>query len=189
MKFSENWLRSLVDLKAPRAELAHRLTMAGLEVEGIEAYDASLAGVVVAEIVGAEKHPQADKLQVCRVNAGGEELQIVCGAPNARVGLKAPLATIGAPPKLAVPMKFVVNRIFPDGSAVTLALTKLPLLPNRRLQTGLPSTEASFARSTFPEPLGAPLPQSPPFRDMSPVSKRSPTESTAREATSASCPP
>lgn len=96
MKFSENWLRSLVDLKAPRDELAHRLTMAGLEVEGIEAYDASLAGVVVAEIVGAEKHPQADKLQVCRVNAGGEELQIVCGAPNARVGLKAPLATIGA---------------------------------------------------------------------------------------------
>ena len=96
MKFSENWLRSLVDLKAPRAELAHRLTMAGLEVEGIEAYDASLAGVVVAEIVGAEKHPQADKLQVCRVNAGGEELQIVCGAPNARVGLKAPVAMVGA---------------------------------------------------------------------------------------------
>ncbi|HET7845431.1 MAG TPA: phenylalanine--tRNA ligase subunit beta [Xanthomonadales bacterium] len=96
MKFSENWLRSLVDLKASREELAHRLTMAGLEVEGIEAYDAPLAGVVVGEIVAAEKHPQADKLQVCRVRAGAEELQIVCGAPNARVGLKAPLATIGA---------------------------------------------------------------------------------------------
>jgi len=96
MKFSENWLRSLVDIKADRAELAQRLTMAGLEVEGIEAYDAPLTGVVVGEIVAAEKHPQADKLQVCRVRAGNEELQIVCGAPNARVGLKAPLATIGA---------------------------------------------------------------------------------------------
>ncbi len=96
MKFSENWLRSLVDIGADRDSLVHRLTMSGLEVEGVEAVGAALDGVVVAEIVGCEKHPNADKLRVCEVAAGGEKLQIVCGAPNARVGLKAPLAKIGA---------------------------------------------------------------------------------------------
>ena len=97
MKFSENWLRSLVAIDADRAALCCRLTMAGLEVEGVEELGAGLAGVLIGEIVAAERHPQADKLQVCRVSTGaGEPLQIVCGAPNARVGLKAPLATIGA---------------------------------------------------------------------------------------------
>lgn len=97
MKFSENWLRELVDVRADRAELAHALTMAGLEVEELTPLGEDLAGVVVAEIVAAEKHPQADRLQVCKVDAGqGEPLQIVCGAPNARVGIKVPLATVGA---------------------------------------------------------------------------------------------
>ncbi|UGB37276.1 phenylalanine--tRNA ligase subunit beta [Frateuria soli] len=97
MKFSENWLRELVEIQADRAELAHALTMAGLEVEELTVLGEGLAGVVVGEIVAAEKHPEADRLQVCKVSAGhGEPLQIVCGAPNARVGLKAPLATIGA---------------------------------------------------------------------------------------------
>ena len=97
MKFSENWLRELVEIKADRAALAHALTMAGLEVEELTVLGEGLAGVVVAEIVAAEKHPEADRLQVCKVNAGqGELLQIVCGAPNARVGIKVPLATVGA---------------------------------------------------------------------------------------------
>jgi len=97
MKFSENWLRELVDIKADRAALAHALTMAGLEVEELTPLGEGLDGVVVAEIVGAEKHPEADRLQVCKVNAGqGGPLQIVCGAPNARVGIKVPLATVGA---------------------------------------------------------------------------------------------
>ncbi len=97
MKFSENWLRELVDIQADRAQLAHALTMAGLEVEDLTVLGEGLAGVVVAEIVGAEKHPEADRLQVCKVSAGqGEPLQIVCGAPNARVGIKVPLATVGA---------------------------------------------------------------------------------------------
>ena len=96
MKFSENWLRQLVDINADRDTLVHRLTMSGLEVEGVEPLGAALDGVVVAEIVGCEKHPNADKLRVCEVAAGGEKFQIVCGAPNARVGLKAPLAKIGA---------------------------------------------------------------------------------------------
>jgi phenylalanyl-tRNA synthetase beta chain len=71
--------------------------MAGLEVDAVEPVAGDFAGVVVAEIISAEQHPDADKLRVCSVEAGGDEpLQIVCGAPNARVGLKAPLATVGA---------------------------------------------------------------------------------------------
>lgn len=97
MKFSENWLREWVNPPADRASLLHRLTMAGLEVESLQILGENLNGVVVGEIIGAEKHPNADKLQVCKVSIGTTEfLQIVCGAPNARVGLKAPLATIGA---------------------------------------------------------------------------------------------
>jgi phenylalanyl-tRNA synthetase beta chain len=96
MKFSENWLRELVEIAVGRNELAHHLTMAGLEVEDIEVLGDALDGVCVGEIVAAEKHPDADKLKVCKVDVGqAEMLQIVCGAPNARVGLKAPLATIG----------------------------------------------------------------------------------------------
>ena len=97
MKFSENWLRSHVPTTASRDELAATLTAIGLEVEGIETLGESLDGVVVARIVECARHPEADKLQVCCVDAGhGESLQIVCGAPNARPGLVAPLATIGA---------------------------------------------------------------------------------------------
>ena len=97
MKLSENWLRELVEIPVGRSELAHRLTMSGLEVEDISVVGEVLEGIFVAEIVAAEKHPDADKLRVCKVNLGrGDLLQIVCGAPNARVGLKAPLATVGA---------------------------------------------------------------------------------------------
>ena len=97
MKLSENWLRELVAIPVDRATLARDLTMIGHEVESLEVLGDGLDGVVVAEIVAAEKHPEADRLKVCRVDAGLDEpLQIVCGAPNARVGLKAPLATVGA---------------------------------------------------------------------------------------------
>lgn len=97
MKFSENWLRELVFVPADRAELAHRLTMCGLEVESTEVLGGSLDGVVIGEIIEATQHPNADRLRVCSVSVGGDApLQIVCGAPNARVGLKAPLAIVGA---------------------------------------------------------------------------------------------
>lgn len=96
MKFSENWLRELVALEVDRDELVRRLTMAGLEVESVDVLGAGLEGVVIAEIVAVDPHPNAAKLRVCRVEAGDGELPIVCGAPNARPGLKAPLARIGA---------------------------------------------------------------------------------------------
>ncbi|WP_256646664.1 phenylalanine--tRNA ligase subunit beta [Thermomonas paludicola] len=96
MKFSENWLRQHVKTTATREELAATLTAIGLEVEALTPLGEALDGVVVARILSAEKHPQADKLQVCQVDAGlAAPLQIVCGAPNARAGLVAPLATIG----------------------------------------------------------------------------------------------
>lgn len=97
MKFSENWLRSFVNPPVDREELCRRLTMAGLEVEAVDALGGGLDRVVVGEIVECVAHPNADKLRVCQVSVGkGGLLQIVCGAPNARVGLKAPMATIGA---------------------------------------------------------------------------------------------
>jgi phenylalanyl-tRNA synthetase beta chain len=96
MKFPENWLREHVAITAGRDQLAATLTAIGLEVEDMTVVGAGLDGVVVARIVECAKHPEADRLQVCQVDAGaGQRLQIVCGAPNARPGLVAPLATIG----------------------------------------------------------------------------------------------
>lgn len=96
MKFSENWLRQHVPTTATRDELAATLTAIGLEVEEVTVLGESLDGVVVAHIVSTEKHPEADRLQVCQVDTGNGTVQIVCGAPNARPGLKAPLAMVGA---------------------------------------------------------------------------------------------
>ena len=97
MKFPESWLREHVTVSATRVELSASLTAIGLEVEDAQVLGEGLDGVVVAEIVSCERHPEADRLQVCRVAVGaGQHVQIVCGAPNARPGLKAPLATVGA---------------------------------------------------------------------------------------------
>lgn len=97
MKFSENWLRQHVKTTATRDGLAATLTAIGLEVEEMTVLGEALDGVVVARIVECARHPEADRLQVCQVDAGAHGmLQIVCGAPNARPGLVAPLATIGA---------------------------------------------------------------------------------------------
>lgn len=97
MKFSENWLRSHVPTTVSRDELSAVLTAIGLEVEEVDALGDGLQHVVVAKIISAERHPEADRLQICQVDAGqGEHLQIVCGAPNARPGLVAPLAMVGA---------------------------------------------------------------------------------------------
>jgi len=97
MQFSENWLRSLVDTDLDSQSLSHALTMAGLEVEEMQPVAAAFNKVVVAKILSAEKHPDADRLQVCKVDVGlAEPLQIVCGAANARAGLIAPCAMVGA---------------------------------------------------------------------------------------------
>ncbi|WP_281545321.1 phenylalanine--tRNA ligase subunit beta [Grimontia sp. SpTr1] len=97
MKFSESWLREWVNPAVNSEELAHQITMAGLEVDDIEAVAGEFTGVVVGEVVECGQHPDADKLRVTKVNVGGEELlDIVCGAPNCRLGLKVAVATVGA---------------------------------------------------------------------------------------------
>lgn len=96
MRISALWLRELLPLEQSVEDIGHRLTMAGLEVDAIEPAAPVFSGVRVAEILRCEPHPDADRLQVCEVAAGdAEPVQIVCGAPNARPGLKAPLATVG----------------------------------------------------------------------------------------------
>lgn len=96
MKLPLDWLKESIDPGLAPAELGARMTMAGFELESIAPAAPPFNGVVVAEILAAERHPQADKLQVCRVSAGGAELQIVCGAANARAGLRTALAQVGA---------------------------------------------------------------------------------------------
>jgi phenylalanyl-tRNA synthetase beta chain len=96
MNVPESWLRSFCNPPLAGRELADKLTMAGLEVESYEPLGPKVSGVVVGEILAVEKHPNADKLTVCTVNAGHETVRVVCGAPNVRVGMKAPLARVGA---------------------------------------------------------------------------------------------
>jgi len=96
VKLPVSWLRSWVDPPWTDRELADRLTMLGFEVEALSQVAPPFSGVVVAEIRAVAPHPQADKLTVCRVYAGGAELQVVCGADNARAGLRSALAMVGA---------------------------------------------------------------------------------------------
>ena len=96
MKVSEHWLRELADPDLSTQGLADLLTFGGIEVEAIEPAAPPFDRVVVGEILSVEKHPQADRLNVCQVNVGAAPLTIVCGAPNARAGLRAPVALIGA---------------------------------------------------------------------------------------------
>ncbi len=96
MKFSEAWLRQWVNPTLSSDDLLFQMTMAGLEVDGTEPAAQSFSGVVVGEITEAAQHPDADKLRVCQVSTGAESVQVVCGAPNARVGLKTAFAQVGA---------------------------------------------------------------------------------------------
>ena len=96
MKFSEQWLREWVNPAISTQALMDQITMAGLEVDGFEPVAGKFSGVVVGEILSVTPHPEADKLKLCRVSDGSCEVQVVCGAPNAREGLKAPFAVVGA---------------------------------------------------------------------------------------------
>ncbi|UVW34135.1 phenylalanine--tRNA ligase subunit beta [SAR92 clade bacterium H455] len=96
MKFSESWLRQAVNPNISTEDLVAQVTMAGLEVDAVESAAPEMSGVVIGEIVSVEQHPDADKLRVCQVAGGGEIAQVVCGAPNARAGIKVPFATVGA---------------------------------------------------------------------------------------------
>lgn len=97
MQFPESWLRAFCNPPLSSQQLADTLTMAGLEVEELQPVAPAFTGVVVGQILSAEQHPNADRLRVCQVDVGqGMPLNIVCGAPNARAGIKVPCATVGA---------------------------------------------------------------------------------------------
>ncbi|NLX15958.1 MAG: phenylalanine--tRNA ligase subunit beta [Ramlibacter sp.] len=115
MQFPESWLRQFCNPSLSTAQLADTLTMAGLEVEELRPVAPPFTSIVVAEIKEAEQHPDADRLRVCKVDAGtGELLQIVCGAPNARPGIKIPCAMVGAelpPDEDGKPFKIKVGKL------------------------------------------------------------------------------
>ncbi len=105
MKFSESWLREWVNPALSSEELAHQITMAGLEVDAVEAVSGEFSGVIIGEVVECSQHPDADKLQVTKISLGdyssdkveqGKLVDIVCGAKNCRLGLKVAVATVGA---------------------------------------------------------------------------------------------
>ncbi|MEG8241578.1 hypothetical protein MKS77_00140 [Acinetobacter baumannii] len=108
MKISENWLRTWVNPAIDSDTLSDQLTMLGLEVDELAPVAKPFTGVVVGEVLTVEQHPDADRLRVTTVNIGsGEPLQIVCGAPNVRAGMKAPVATIGA----VLPGDFKIKKV------------------------------------------------------------------------------
>ena len=109
MKFSERWLKSWVPdgAEISTEELCEQLTNAGLEVDGVESVHPGFSGVVVADVTSIEPHPQAPALSVCRVAAGDEAVEVVCGAPNVRVGMKAAFAPVGS--------------LLPDGTRIECA--------------------------------------------------------------------
>jgi phenylalanyl-tRNA synthetase beta chain len=106
MKFSEAWLREWIDPALSREALFAQLTMAGLEIEGEEPVAGSFTGVVVGEVLGVARHPDADKLSVCEVSDGVTAVQVVCGAPNVRAGMKTAFARVGA----NLPGDFIIRK-------------------------------------------------------------------------------
>ncbi len=115
MQFPESWLREYCNPKLTTQELADTLTMAGLEVEELDPVAPPFTGIVVGEIKEAVQHPDADRLRICQVDVGGPELlNIVCGAPNARVGIRVPCATVGAelpPGEDGKPFKIKIGKL------------------------------------------------------------------------------
>ena len=96
MKLSQSWLREWIEVEATADDIAEALTRRGFYVEGIDVHGPRFSGVVVARVLDVQKHPNADKLSLCKVDGGAGELRVVCGAPNVRAGMVVPLATVGA---------------------------------------------------------------------------------------------
>src|SRR5882757_1717607 len=147
MKVPYSWLADWVDIPWDAPELGSRLTLAGFELDALEPVAPPFSGVVVAEIVSAERHPQADKLQVCRVSVGsGEPIQIVCGAANARAGLKSALAVVGS--KLPGDLNIKAAKLRGVESQGMLASAK---------ELGLAEVSAGILELPDDAPVGTPL--------------------------------
>ncbi len=158
MKVTLNWLRQYVDIDDSPAELTDRLTLLGLEVEGVEARGGGLEGVVVARVASRDPHPNADRLSVCRVEDGSGERQIVCGAQNFQAGDRVPLILPGAtlPPKAPgeAPFTIKVGRIRGvESHGMLCAADELGLDPTAH---GL-AREDGLLRLPADAPVGRPL--------------------------------
>src|SRR5271166_6656526 len=127
MKFTLSWLKDHLDTSAPLGEIVDTLTRVGLEVESVEDPSAKYDGFVVARVVEARQHPNADRLKVCIVDAGGEPVQVVCGAPNARTGMKGVFSPIGTyiPGKKITLAKDVIRSVESNGMLCSAAELEL----------------------------------------------------------------
>src|SRR6185312_11076495 len=144
MKFTLPWLKEHLDTDASLAEIVGRLTMIGLEVENVEDKATQLKPLVVASVISAEKHPNADRLRVCMVDIGdGKPIQVVCGAPNARAGMKA----VFAPPGTYIP-----------GKKITLGIGKIRDVESRgMLISGAEIEVSDDADGIIDLPVDAPV--------------------------------
>ena len=147
MNVTLNWLKAYIDFEFSPSELADRLTMLGVEVESIKQLGAELEGVIVGSVTSIRPHPNADKLVLCQVDTGGTEaLQIVCGAPNVRERMLAPVATIGA----TLPVGLTIKRAKLRGE------TSQGMLCSEK-ELGLSEDAAGLMELPTETPLGTPL--------------------------------
>ena len=147
MNVTLNWLKAYIDFEFSPSELADRLTMLGVEVESVKHLGTELEGVIVGSVTSIRPHPNADKLVLCQVDTGEtEELQIVCGAPNAREGMLAPVATIGA----TLPVGLTIK------SAKLRGETSQGMLCSEK-ELGLSGDAAGLMELLTDIPLGTPL--------------------------------
>jgi phenylalanyl-tRNA synthetase beta chain len=123
MKLTLSWLKDHLDTRASLAEIVETLTRIGLEVEGVEDPAERLKGFIVARVIEAKQHPNADRLRVCTVDAGGQTLQVVCGAPNARTGMKSVFSPVGTyiPGKKITLVKGVIRGVESNGMLCSAA--------------------------------------------------------------------
>ena len=123
MKLTLSWLKDHLDTTASLAEIVETLTRIGLEVEGVEDPAQRLEGFVVARVIEAKPHPNADRLRVCLVDAGGEPVQVVCGAPNARAGMQSVFSPVGTyiPGKKITLAKGVIRGVESNGMLCSAA--------------------------------------------------------------------
>src|SRR5579871_4008081 len=127
MKFTLSWLKDHLDTSASLGEIVETLTRIGLEVENVENPAAKYFGFVVARVIEAKQHPNADRLRVCMVDAGGEPIQVVCGAPNARTGMKSVFSPVGTyiPGKKITLAKGVIRGVESNGMLCSAAELEL----------------------------------------------------------------
>jgi tRNA-binding EMAP/Myf-like protein len=176
MKFTLSWLKDHLDTSASLAEIVDALTRVGLEVESVEDPARKYDGFVVASVIEAKQHPNADRLRVCIVDAGGDPVQVVCGAPNARTGMKGVFSPVGTyiPGKKLTLAKGVIRGVESNGmlssssARITTASSNCPTTRRSALPTPA-SPGSTIPSSTSPSRQTVPTrPASPESRAISP---------------------